>query len=396
MKSLTLKRTLLIISIGIGILAFCISFWLEFLIFENITEMALFAFCITGAFEGAKVFTIILHRFIEAKRLDSIPNLVATLVTAFKIGLVTLSVVCSIAMISRGLEKPNLDSIKENDRKVLTSNFDDRLALIENQRKARLDKITNEVKEKYKNRYHELDTRYLPKIRQKESLRDSEFNNVQNGQRRGPIWREHDRQLNNLKAEYKTEKDALRFAENNELERNITKIENEFQIKNDKALDDREKAIFKHNNQTYESDDRVKNAFIMSFISTLNTGIGLGMEYLTFTLMFSVLTGLLLEGAIYSLFSYSSVFYTIFFGSDEDKPNGIQTPLKDEVYDYNRSFAEPATNTYHQKQNFDSMSDQFNDEFNRALQDQFQESNDPLNNSEPPCAETAKEADYVQ
>jgi hypothetical protein len=95
MRGLWLLYTL----IGFG--AFNISFLLQGWVFLNITDMFWFSFGTTCVFESAKVVTIILHRFMTVKNGKTVPLVLMGLTQAFKIRLVLLSIVCSLAMITK-------------------------------------------------------------------------------------------------------------------------------------------------------------------------------------------------------------------------------------------------------------------------------------------------------
>ncbi|MCK5616502.1 hypothetical protein KAR91_82330, partial [Candidatus Pacearchaeota archaeon] len=329
-----------ILNIIVGIAGFLISFYLEFIIFASITGHPVFSFCLTAVLETSKILTIIFHRMIDDKQDYVIPDMVVWLNTFFKFGLVFLSLVCSIAMISKGLDRPNLDSVKAKDKTIVTDSFRERTAMIQEQREKRLGVITSEIKEKYQKRYAELDSQFLPKIKQKEALRDAEFSNQVGGVRKGPFWNEYNRQLQVLTVDYKTEKSGLRNAENAELERNITKIESEFQAKLDSSLHDKEVALTGISKGDYKADERAKNETIAAFLATINAGLGLVVSYLTFAMIFSFLTSILLESTIYLTFNYVTMFYSNILNPSENEfvvVNQAASPQEQEVYEEPRA-----------------------------------------------------------
>lgn len=371
----------------IGTGGFLISFSMEYIILESITGKSGFSFCLTLVLESAKVLTVIFHRLISDRKGYEIPGAVSSLNTFFKFGLVFLSLICSVAMISKGLDKPNLDTVRNDDQLLITSSFEEKTALIESRREKRLDKITSEIKGKYRNRYKELDNQYLPKIQQKERLRDAEFRNIRGGIRKGPFWNEHNRQLQELKAEYKTEKDALRFSENTELDRNINSIEAEFQEKLDNSLNDKESALTAINKADYKKDERVKNEIVSAFLATIDQGLGLGMSYLSFALLFSLLTSTLLELTIFLSFSYITMFYSNVLNPAEeelDSINQVTHPPEPEVNSERETPKEPINDeNFYVHRDFDpSMANYF-----QHLQNQFQTSDTPQTDFDNPCGQ---------
>ena len=301
-------KLLWVLYILIGIGAFAISFFLEYVVFVSITNQPDFALFLTLVFECAKVLTIIIHRYVADKKGYTIPDSVIYLNVFFKTGLVLLSLICSIAIISDDMDRPNLTAVKEKDRAVIDGLYSNNLSILINQRDDKFEKITGEIKEKYKNRYEELANYYEPRIEKEESLRDMEFENEINGVRKGVRWAEHDRKVKELTSEYKEEKQKLHDTENNELSSYMTSIQNEFQTKiedlNQKNTTDLESLEA----NTYENDKRVENEIVSAFLMTISEGLGIEMEYLRFTLLFSILISALLESTIFLTFNYVVMF----------------------------------------------------------------------------------------
>lgn len=377
-------KFLWILNTAVGILAFLLSFFLEYFLIESITGQSTFAFFLTLVLECGKIFTVVFHRLIEDRKDYEIPDNVVVLNTIFKFGLVFLSLICSVALISNGLDRPNLDTVKSNDKSIVTNSFSERIALIDSQRQKLLDKITNEIKEKYQSQYQELDDQYLPKIQQKEKLRDAEFSNVIGGVRKGPYWYEYDRQLNVLKNEYKTQKDTLRFNENTELERNITKIETEIQKRIDDSLNQKENSLSQINKGDYKNDERAKNEVVASFLATIHNGLGFGIQYLSFALFFSVLTSTLLELTIYITFNYVTMFYNNFLSPAGKEFAAIsQTNHSYESGNNNSGVYEEPINNGNYQQDMDSGMN----EYFQNLQSQFQTTGIPRNDFVAPCAQ---------
>jgi len=304
-----------LIMIGIG--AFLISLFLEFLVILSVTANYHFALVLTLVLECSKVLAIIFHRLVSDNKGYSIPDSVILLYNSFKLGLVVLSVICSIAIISQSVDQPNIDKIKTDDKKLVEDSYNEKLTLVQSQRQLRLDKITSEIKQKYLSRYQELDALFLPKIKETEKLRDNEFKNLVNGVRKGPFWYEYDRQLQDMKDEYTTKKDKLISTENTELNDHITSIETEFQKKIDDAIKEKDTAMTTIYTNDYKSDERVRNRIIVSFLRTLERGLGLKIEYLTFALVLSLLISVLLELSIYITFNYIIMFYSAFMNTSQ-------------------------------------------------------------------------------
>lgn len=381
------KLWILYIAVGIG--AFLISFTLEYILFKSITEQPYFSFFLTLVLESAKVLTVIFHRFIADSKNYSIPDVVSYLNAFFKVGLISLSLICSIAIISKGLDRPLLDSVKEKDEIRIKDSFDEKLSLLSSQRQLRLEKITSEIKQKYGNRYKDLDSYYLPKITEAESLRSDEFKNVgKGGLRKGPIWNEYNRQLEEYRNGYRREKDKLRTAETRELEKHISKIENEFQKRIDGSMIEKEEAVSAVVTNNYKYDERAKNPIISSFLMTMDEGLNLKIEYLSFAILISLLVSLLLEATIYLTFSYIVMFQIT-----------ILNPATDEIpYQEEATFQEP----HHQAEgpingNGEYVNSEFGPteyDFFQNLQNQFAEPGGSAEQFDNPCGQGREEVHH--
>jgi hypothetical protein len=322
-------KKLLTTYVIVGLLAFAVSFTFELIMFFSFSGNIFLSLALTMVLECSKLLLIVFHRFVEDKEYSIAEN-VNVMSSIFKSGLLFVSVLCSLAYFASSLDRPNLEIVRSADESRVTQNFDEKISAIQSQRQERLDTIRNEVKGKYSKRYHELDSRYLPEISKIENLRKREFDRVIGGVRKGPYWHEYDRQLQELKSEYKAEKDRLRADEDAELNLYIPGIENEFQKKLDSTMNNKESALEEISTNNYELDDRAKNKHIVSLINTLEYGLGISISYLSFAMLLSITTSLLLELAIYLAFNYVVMFY-----------NSVINPTKhDSIYEQPNAFAD--------------------------------------------------------
>ena len=317
--------------VSVGLFAFAVSFLFELIMLFSFTGSLLLAAALTTVLEGSKLLLTIFHRSIEEKK-HQVTDTVRFLGLSFRFGLVFISVLCSLAYFSSSLDRPNLEQVMAEDKARVNTGYDEKIAMLNAQRQERLETIRGEIKERYRVRNQELDEFYKPKIAELESKRTREFDRVVGGVRKGPYWFEFDRQIQELKSEFKEGKDRLTASEDEEMNQYVPGIEAEFQNKLEKVMNDKDSALTGISTNNYELDDRAKNRHIVSLLATLDKGLGIHISYLAFSMLLSILTSLLLELAIYLAFNYIVMY-----------KNAIETTAKAEpVYEI-ESDAEPAT-----------------------------------------------------
>ena len=328
MRGLWLLYTL----IGIG--AFSISFLLQGWVFLNITEMFWFSFGTTCVFESAKVVTIILHRFMTVKNGKTVPMVLMGLTQAFKIGLVLLSIVCSLAMLSQYLRNPNLAGIMEKDTREIENNHSKSVAILkENADKKRTETVT-EIRERYGEKKDELKRYYETRIEKEEQLRDVEFDRKVNGIRKGDRWFEHERKIGELQKAYDQKLSDIHRMERMELAENISKIENDFKSSLQLANIKQEEQLKKLRSAEYLNDDRVKNQMVVAFLATMESTVSFRLEYLKFIAAFSLMVSLLLESTIYVVFNYLTISHQDIFSLHHElhiENEGIKAMARNEL-----------------------------------------------------------------
>lgn len=379
-------KKLLTAYIGVGLVAFAVSFIFELIMLFSFTANLFLSVALTMVLECSKLLLTIFHRFVEDKKYK-ISDSVRTMSFLFRFGLVFISVLCSLAYFAASLDRPNLEQVKTDDKSRVAKSFDEKLAMLNSQRQKRLDTIRNEIREKYTTRNQELDALYLPKISELEGLRKNEFDRVINGVRKGAYWSEYDRQLQELKSEYKSEKDLRRASEDTEMNQYIPGIEAEFQKKIDTAISNKESALTEISTNNYELDDRAKNQKIVSLLTTLDKGMGINISYLAFAILLSILTSLLLELAIYLAFSY-----IVMFNNTTENVEYTYAPGNPQA-DYKRVYDDPSQGIYTNPAADENMAgpeiDPETFDFLKNLSNQFGPGNSqsPNHTPENPCGQ---------
>jgi len=302
----------------IGLGAFIISYLLEGFVFSKISSMFLISYSLAAVFEGAKIMTIVMHRFQTGINKNKIPLGFKGGVTMFQLILVFVSIWCSVALLATFLDKPNLKKIMLADKELIENNYQENKKSLRTEFDKTLTNLENEVETKYRNRYSRLAAYYEPRIEKEEKQRDFEFNNIINNIRKGPKWNEHDRKINLLTNDYQKKEDGLQIAETEEFTSRKRAIKeyffsklNDSRIKRDNSLANLE--------QYLNNDSRACNQMLLSLIGTMKKGLDIKISYDLLVIIFAIITALLLEGTIYIVFNYLTITHQEIFSMRHDQ-----------------------------------------------------------------------------
>ena len=302
----------------IGLGAFIISYLLEGFVFSRISSMFLISYSLAAVFEGAKIMTIIMHRFQTGINKNKIPQGFKCGVMMFRLMLVFVSIWSSVALLATFLDKPNLNKIMLADKELIENNYQENNKNLQTEFDKRLTNLENEVRTTYPKYYSRLASYYEPRIEKEEKLRDFEFNNIINNVRKGPKWHEHQRKINILTNAYHKEQKKLQAEENKELKSRKKDIEKyffsnlkELRIKRENCLANLEKHL--------NNDSRTCNQMILSLIGTMHKGLNIPINYDLLVILFAIITALLLEATIYVVFNYLTITHQEIFSMKNDQ-----------------------------------------------------------------------------
>jgi hypothetical protein len=323
---------LLYTMIGFG--AFTISFLLQGWVFLNITQIVWLSFGTTCVFESAKVVTIILHRFMTVNNGRAVPIVLLWMTQIFKCGLVLLSIICSLAMLSQYLRNPNLDGIMEKDTGIIEKNHKESMELLKQSTEKRKSETLAEIRQRYGKKLEELKRFYETRIENEEKLRDQEFDRKVNGIRKGERWFEHERKIGELQKAYDQKLSGIHKLEKTELSEKISKIEDDFKFSIQAVNAKREQEFKKLRSSEYLEDDRVKNQMVMAFLATMESTVSFNLGYMKFIAAFSLMVSLLLESTIYVVFNYLTISHQEIFSLGHElhiKNEGMKAMARSEL-----------------------------------------------------------------
>ncbi len=311
-----LWHSILLFYFAVGVGAFIVSAYMENQIFFQITQQGFFSIVIVVTLELAKVTTIIVYRTISIPQANiKSSHFVEFLTIIFKIFLIGLSLICSLAFVAKYLDRPNIEKIRKVDAQQVKNDYQQSYQRILEENNLERATATDVIKESYQELNDRLKNIYEPQLQTLEQQLIQEMNNVVGGTFYGARYRELKRRQENMQNEYINELDTLKRQERKELNSKLSLIEVKLQERLVALNKKREYDLFDIKNNNYLSDERVQNQVIVSLLATLNNGIlrpfKFTIDHIMFVSFFSLLISFLLELTIYLVFSYLVISGTL-------------------------------------------------------------------------------------
>ena len=269
------------ILLGLGVLFSGISIFISIEAFKNIIDVFWVATILAIGFDGTKISLSILVPYLRFKahheKTDSTLNSTRILLTrTLRIGLVFLSLFCSVLLLSNQAYQPHLKLFQDKDLSQIQIEFDRKLDELNKDRKAEL--ASTEVR--YTKRINQAEKRLESSDREIERLRGEIRKQEQilspTGEHQGVRYNSYDRQLDaeiTRRREMRTEEwQAATVARENEhlsVQRHYTK---QHKLLNEQ-YQDRLAAI--KNGSAYINDGRLENQTISKLRRILHDVVGI-------------------------------------------------------------------------------------------------------------------------
>lgn len=297
----------------IGIGAAFVSFLMEMDVFYRITQQAGFSFWIVMILESAKVLTIIVYGFLFRTRASEIGMGTRCIIAFFKFSLITLSLTCSLALVSFYLDRPNIEKVRSDDIQQIEDEYTEKHALMQKRHDTETAVLRAEADREFKETFEVLRNFYEPRIEQLRTEVRKEMNNKVRNDFKGPIYRELTKLLEKTEAEYALKKENLyrqKKMGDAKTDAALADRKKDFRQEENKLMEWRNQEIQKIRTGGYGEDERANNRLVTAVLRTINDGIlsllNMSVHQITFTCLFSFLIAILLEMTIYAAF-YSAV-----------------------------------------------------------------------------------------
>lgn len=273
-------KSSLSVSLLAGCTLFVISLIIQSEIFQTFMQVAFLSLPLAIAFEASKVCSIILCQYLAY---IAVGRKTRTLAVFFRVGLLSLSIICSGLYMANHLDRPHLEVVKQAD-----------IALAETSRQEKIElsrKKIGDLKERHNTQKQEALAFYNRQVGELESLLREEMNNVVGSTFIGQRYKEFQRRLNEAKAEKQRvlnklitrqtqEYQTLQVAVSDEL----AAIESDFQSQRQAIIDN-----------NYAEDERVNDPLIVALLALTRAVFDFDIKPLEFVFVFALLISVLME-----------------------------------------------------------------------------------------------------
>ncbi|MCI5166076.1 MAG: hypothetical protein D3903_08250 [Candidatus Electrothrix sp. GM3_4] len=279
--------------VGIGL--FACSFFLEYRVLRSFFSPQPLALLLAVTLECDKISAIIWHYYLHHLSEHDYPVPVRLTSLFFRLGLVFLSLLCSMLFLSARLDRPGLEKVRAAELAAVEQRHKDRLAEAE---RLHLDrKKTAHAGQMQERRV--VEEQWNRRIEQLESLLLDEMNNTVRGAFRGPRYVELEQRLAKEKA---GQQQALKEFDLGSASR-AADMENAFREEQKKIEQETEQERQVVQERDYTTDKRANDPHIIAFLQVVESLWQQTLLPLQFVFFFSILISVLLEAGIMLAFS---------------------------------------------------------------------------------------------
>ncbi len=282
-------RSSWLIQLLVGIGLFAVSLYMEARLLERFLPEAVVAISLAVILEVGKVMAVVWNRYMVSVA-SVYPLSIRGVSALFRIGLLLLSVLCSLLYMAAYLDRPMLEQVRAADLAEIDGWQKRELARLEREQKEKLARLRKEAEVSYALRLADRKKR----IDELEQALAREMDNVVKGVFKGPRYREFERLL-------RKERSALEAATSvhlKELRSLEAKIVAGVEQRRERIIamsEERRRQVLASD---YLDDERVHHPTIVAFQKVIEQVFGGSLEHLQFVFMFSLLISFLIETGI--------------------------------------------------------------------------------------------------
>lgn len=294
-----------IIELLAGIGLFIISFLLQNEVLQAFMSSAALALFLAIVFEAAKATAIVWHRYFVSLDAASYPDSIRITSFLFRLGLLGLSMLCSVIYLSSHLDRPYLKQIQAEEIGRHESLARQRLADIRQEQEQQRINLQAQQKD-------ELEAKRLTnqqRILSLEQALKDEMNNVVGGVFQGPRYLEINKRLEQAYSQNLLDMTAIKarqFKDQQDLDQLLYRQKQALEAETQQQLVTRREAVL---NNDYARDERVNHPMVVAFLKVTQSVFKWQLEPLQFVFTFSILTSVLTELGI--LLSFDTVTLSI-------------------------------------------------------------------------------------
>lgn len=282
------------IQLGVGVALFGVSFLIEYRVLHSFFGAPAIALTLAIALELGKAAAIVWHRYLSLSAATAYPRSTLFFSAAFRIGLVVLSVLCSLLYLGVHLDRPNLESIRAAELAGIDTRAQADLARLD------ADRGQREQEDLARRRTELADTRavHQRQVEELEALLRAEMNRVVGGVFKGPRYQELDRRLGEARAARDTALIALSERQHREASASAAALAREFDGARQAlvtAAEDRRRAVRESN---FDQDDRTQAPMVVTLIRMSADCFGHRVTAPQFVFVFALFLSVLTEVGI--------------------------------------------------------------------------------------------------
>jgi len=281
-----------------GCTLFVISLYFEARVLSAFFQHAGVAWSLAIALEMGKALAIIWYRL--GTRIYPAAFLLKLVSTCFRIGLILLSVLCTLLFLANYLDRPTLEQAASADQSALAERHKRESDLRQSRAKLERQRLTDIHRKKVK----DIDNLYKPGIEAIRSNLRLEMDNVVHGEFIGPRYREFERLL---ALELDRHKKAIEDT-TAEFDRQQLQLSKDASVRQQRLEDQQKKEHLDLLQRNYSLDERANDPHIIAFIHLLAEVFTATVKPLQFIFFFSILLSLLIELGIWLAFDTITSF----------------------------------------------------------------------------------------
>ncbi|WP_295391571.1 hypothetical protein [uncultured Thiodictyon sp.] len=179
-------RVTWIVQLAVGVALFGVSLLIENRVLHAFFAAPVIALTLAIALELGKAAAIVWHRYLSLSAAAAYPWATRAFSAAFRVGLVGLSVLCSVLYLGEHLDRPHLAAVRNADLQAIETRLAEDLARLsaERQTRAATDQARREAE------YADARRDHQGQVQELESLLRAEMDHVVGGVFKGPRYQE--------------------------------------------------------------------------------------------------------------------------------------------------------------------------------------------------------------
>ena len=282
----------------VGITLFSVSFLLQGQVLLGFLTIPALAWALAFSLEASKALAIVWHRYLRSAR-HVYPVSTQWISAIFRIGLLTLSLICSLLFIGEHLDRPRLAQVRQQDLRQLETEATQALARFEQDKSASLAALH----QRNASRVSPLQSAAEQRIERLEASLQREMDNVVKGQFKGPRYRELAQRLEKEKADLERLLQQNAEASAKEEERLLADMAAKKTALLDKFKAERQRLHAKR----YLHDERAADPRVVALVNLIAGLFGVAPSPEALIFVFAILLGVLLELGIVLAFDTITV-----------------------------------------------------------------------------------------